>query len=386
MIHMLRPSWSVQLTLKDKDVSNEMIHRVEDVRNLVKALRKEISKTDDENKSKELKAKERELDHLLEKKLREPLQGLLAQSQNTLENKVVHLTQWNDKPCLLQTDVVNLEPMLRNRWLGAPATILISATLSLPNKTFDLVAFPLGIPQKALEKNTEIFKSKFPYKENTMIYIQKGGGPMPKDGQRIPDSHIDKMFDIIMVTKGNALVLFTNIKETKESYERLSHRLRKSGCNPLYKDESGKFISTTNPVLFGTKGLYQGFNVPGKKLRNVILYRIPFYHHGSEPYLSRYASKFDHNVYQAEKLIKQAFGRLVRQEKDDGIFALLDTRMMRRYSGKTRERLLAFAEVIHKTHEVSEIEEFIRRRDSSQSPSNRACRKSTKEEAKNKFV
>jgi ATP-dependent DNA helicase DinG len=103
-----------------------------------------------------------------------------------------------------------------------------------------------------------------------------------------------------------------------------------------------RFRNNPAGVLFGTDSFWQGVDVPGDALSNVIITKLPFSvpdhpllearleairERGGNPFV-------EYQVPEAVIKLKQGFGRLIRRKDDTGQVAILDPRIRSKSYGR----------------------------------------------------
>jgi ATP-dependent DNA helicase DinG len=93
------------------------------------------------------------------------------------------------------------------------------------------------------------------------------------------------------------------------------------------------FRAERDACLLGTDAVRDGVDVPGDSLRLMVLDRVPW---GAPSILERARRKMFGEKTYADMIVRlrlrQAFGRLIRQQGDRGCFVVLDPRMNRRFA------------------------------------------------------
>jgi len=137
---------------------------------------------------------------------------------------------------------------------------------------------------------------------------------------------------LIEAAEGGTLGLFTAIQRLKAVHARIADRLARAGL-PLYAQhvdpiDTGTLVDIfrddPRASLLGADALRDGVDVPGESLRLVVMEGVPW-PRPTVLHAARRAtgggSAYDDRVVRAR--LAQAFGRLIRRQRDRGMFVLL---------------------------------------------------------------
>ncbi|MDP2921626.1 MAG: helicase C-terminal domain-containing protein [Candidatus Omnitrophota bacterium] len=234
--------------------------------------------------------------------------------------------------------------------------ILTSATLSINKGSFEYFKNRIGA-KKAIEMT---LGSPFDYKNQVRMYIAKNM-PSPDNFTDYAIKAADRIKRYLDITDGSAFVLFTSYSLMNSVYEEMEAYLNEKGYNVLRQGNGlsrnkmlASFKKETGSVLFGVDTFWQGIDVQGSALSNVIITKLPFavpdhpvIEARIEDIQKRGGDAFlEYNLPEAVLKFKQGFGRLIRSKKDTGIIAILDSRIINKFYGRAFLNSIPECEII----------------------------------------
>lgn len=246
----------------------------------------------------------------------------------------------------LLSSPIDVGETLRNELFGQiPTAILTSATLSVGKRDFSFFRDRIGLTKSAELKLGSPFD-----------YLQQAALVLP---DRMPDPAADPPgYEAAVVARiqqhvgdrpGGVFVLFTSYKMLQNCARKLSSWFTSRNRLLLCQGDGiqrstllEKFREDGEAVLFGTESFWQGVDVPGDALQNVIITKLPFSvpdHPLLEARVERIKERggnpfTEYQIPEAAIKLRQGFGRLIRTATDTGQVVILDPRVRTKAYGR----------------------------------------------------
>ncbi|WP_191017051.1 helicase C-terminal domain-containing protein [Treponema zioleckii] len=226
------------------------------------------------------------------------------------------------------------------------SVVCTSATLGISGK-FNFWENRTGVKFVEQERVLRgVFDSPFNYEKN-MVFAVPSDAPFP-DNENFQAFVENAIAKLIENAGGKTLVLFTSYESLRHACDTVKTLLRNSGITILKQGDDDRFRllslfkTETSSVLFATDSFWEGVDVPGESLSQLVIVKLPFgvpsdpvFAARSELIQKKGGSPFmELSVPEAVIKFRQGFGRLIRRGDDHGAVVVMDRRIIEKRYGE----------------------------------------------------
>ena len=255
--------------------------------------------------------------------------------------------------------------------------IFTSGTLSDSHGTYNYFNNSLSLGETNINHHAtggaQAIPSPYDYKTHSLFYYDKNITDPNENHQKYLDELVVKITELLKITDGRTLVLFTSKSDMNYVYEHLNMSCFDFDILLQGQDKSNyhlytEFENNHKSCLFSTAA-WEGLDVKGISLSNVIITRLPFatdnaiMQYKQKEYLRINNKKNEANngnedkisVFLNDMLLKlaQGAGRLIRSHKDWGMICCLDSRF-----DKYKEYIQRILPFVHYTDNKDDVSDF----------------------------
>ncbi len=259
---------------------------------------------------------------------------------------------------VLHASPLDISERMKALLYGKVQTVVFTSATISTNGSFDYIRGRLGVQGDALEG---IYPSHFDFVNQALLYLPKDL-PLPHEPNFALQA-AERTRELLEITQGRALVLFTSYHNLNLAYQlleqKLPYTLYRQGDQPRHILLEA-FRNDVPSVLMGTASFWQGVDVPGESLSCLIIDKLPF-DSPAEPLVAarihalRERGENPFMTYQVPSAVislRQGLGRLIRRGSDRGLLSVLDIRILRRPYGQVFMESLPTMPLCHDLNRV----------------------------------
>lgn len=266
----------------------------------------------------------------------------------------------------------NTKQIIRDLYFNSGiCSILTSATLTTAGQGvveeqysyfIDSTGFPVG-------RNAALSDPKpspFPYDKHAMICCCDDLPHPTKNHEDFIIQGAERLVEILNISHGKALVLFTAKTDMEMVYtllqgKELPYKILVQQAGSSQESVLREFEDDTDAVLLGTGAYWEGISIEGKSLSNLVIFRLPF--PVPDPIIEYKTSVSDDPlmkvlVPEMVMKLKQGVGRLIRNFTDTGIVSIIDPRLSDKSSAPYKNIVWDALPIHNRTNDIRQLREF----------------------------
>jgi len=279
----------------------------------------------------------------------------------------------------LQREPLDVASFIRETLFDACKTVICTSATLTVNRRFDYFRRQLGAPDPADGGIHERrIASPFDFPNQALLYTPLGLTPQYGDGEAGYEKQLAREVErLVQASRGRAFVLCTSTRRMRRLYDMLWPRLpyeclRQGLASRAELLETFKNLPD-GAVLFATRSFWEGVDIPGEALSLVIIDKLPFAPYRDPVYQQRErlvreagGNPFmDVSLPEATLMLKQGVGRLIRAETDQGVMAILDSRIN---TARYGPQIIASLPPARRTTRFEDVEAFFQRSGQKENP------------------
>ncbi|HSQ88115.1 ATP-dependent DNA helicase [Romboutsia sp.] len=265
----------------------------------------------------------------------------------------------------------NIDKEIRKLYFDkTKTTILTSATIADKNKGSEEERYEYFIKNTGFKVKDGFLAvqkySPFAYNENAMIYYAENMPHPTYERDTFIKKGVEEIIKLLEITKGKALILFTSKSDLNEVYnilkkKNIGYNLLRQSIASSQDEILEEFKKDKNSVLLATGTFWEGIDIPGKALSNLIVFRLPFPVPDPIIEYKRSTSKdflMEVSVPYMIVKLRQGIGRLIRKHDDKGIVAILDSRIGDFSNSRYKDIVFDSLPIKNKSNNIEDIKRF----------------------------
>ena len=241
-------------------------------------------------------------------------------------------------------------------------TVFTSGTLTGPDGDYSYFENSLGLKANVWHQSLtdgQVCISPYNYDKNSLFYYDSKISNPNDEHSKYLDELVVKISQLIKITNGRTLVLFTSKEDMNYVYqnidkEQFQFEIMVQGGEDSNSKICTDFKNNVKSCLFATGAFWEGIDIKGRSLSQVIITRLPFAPVDAiMDSKGKYLEEQNPYIYDMIQKLAQGTGRLIRGMRDVGIVSCLDSRF-KKYSDYI-ESVLPFENYTDKLENVCEF-------------------------------